>query len=1549
MVNGICEGKRCNIMLDSGSSVSLISSAFVNHLHLDQKISPSSVKLISFSNDNIPVQGELRLNLGIAGQTSNHDFVVTDRLLETEFLLGIDFMQQHEITLNLGRRELITRWGFCQITDIPTPVKRSMKIRCQKTVQIPPNSMMYITGSLEAGNHNHGWRDYTNYSGIVEPYNNTMLKTNTIFANAIVHSENRKLPLQVINATDEPITLYRNKLLAFLCPIDTGNDLHTVNATYSSGNLTGNTDNFNTKHVTGVTWDKNDLFNQLKIKDIKIPTDEKEILKDIIWHYRDIFSMGDHDIGCCNFYEADIVLKPDHVPVWTPSRPIPYKLRPHMDEHIKNMLSAGVIEPCKEPSAWNSPIMLVQKSTPGKYRPVVDLRNLNKNCIGDRYQLANINHALDKLGGNCLYSTCDLSSSFHQVKYKKEVRQCTAFLYDDTQYIFNRMIMGHVSSSSQFTRMMNKLLAGIPIPHLTYFLDDLLVASNSIGKHLQYLEIIFERFLQGNLKISPSKCQLLRDEVVYIGLTINKDGVRVNKDRIAALIELKPPTNTKEVQKILGFFGYNRRWVPQYAEITRPLYNLLTKGKTFEWNGVCQSSFERLKAVLAENITLHFPDVEDPLSSYEVTIDGSNLGGGAILTQVVKGERRIIAFMSKTWPKHKREWGQTRIEFETLYQSIKNWAIFLRGCSFVLKTDCLSLLHLDTIFSKTNATVHRKLQFLADFDFTIEHISGKSNTTADFLSRYPHKSTFVEQGTQTEMQNFNSKGAGAIHLIGGIPKHDIPIIFGGPKNVRPDGQVANPGPKPLIRPDNNIETEGIPKHDIPIIFGGPKNVRPDGRVTNPDYKTLIRPDINSNTNDIPNHDIPVNLDGPGNIRLDGQMIDPDYLSNIDINDHTDDLEIPESLYSLEGDFPVSFVTVKSQAFSTCLCGDEQAILAKNRHTVCSILGQENLSTDKVILPELSDLRKAQEQDEILKTVRQWIEKGEKPKLIQATRVPHELLSYWKQFSLLKLDNGLIKRKWVSLSKKNYDIDRDLIVVPDSWQEQIIRLHHDTTTHPGVALTLELCRRWCYWAGMEEEIRMLVGSCITCGQSKHPQAYLKAPLQHIVCCNLNDLIEIDHIVPTAERKTPRGFRYILTITDVWSGYIIAIPVKSQTAEENVRAVLHKWVLKYGCPKTMLCDNHPGYRARLFEAIMQAFDCAVKHGISYKSRTTGKVERQNRRLNAALRAVIPEGSENNWDLYLDYVTFALNSLRSRHTGYSANRLVFGRELNTPLSLIVDNENSSVNPDKSQYHKRAYIQHKELKTIIKKVRENAETDFMYSQRFHDKNLHGPYFKKGEKCYIFTECPSHKFSKRWRGPYTVNKAISDHVYVVQLPDGEKVCNIQKMKHYNISKFSPVEHTRTLPQVPKSEGVSVETQRPRRRSESDDEVIVEVRQAPTTVDVTPILPTTATSRLSENATPFTPVYLPRIPVTVTKYTPVINTPVADEILPTIETVLTPAGQNDVVPDVDDEADAIIQTPLGVTGDFSDSEELQGTSSTGGRLRPSRVRKAPDWFQAGYS
>ena len=76
-------------------------------------------------------------------------------------------------------------------------------------------------------------------------------------------------------------------------------------------------------------------------------------------------------------------------------------------------------------------------------------------------------------------------------------------------------------------------------------------------------------------------------------------------------------------------------------------------------------------------------------------------------------------------------------------------------------------------------------------------------------------------------------------------------------------------------------------------------------------------------------------------------------------------------------------------------------------------------------------------------------------------------------------------------------------------------------------------------------------------------------------------------------------------------------------------------------------------------------------------------------------------SDWDLYLNYVCFALNSVKSRHTGYSANMAVFGRELNTPLSVLVENENPDLSSVKNKSYGQAIWEHHRLvKDIVSKV---------------------------------------------------------------------------------------------------------------------------------------------------------------------------------------------------------------------------------------------------------
>jgi hypothetical protein len=165
--------------------------------------------------------------------------------------------------------------------------------------------------------------------------------------------------------------------------------------------------------------------------------------------------------------------------------------------------------------------------------------------------------------------------------------------------------------------------------------------------------------------------------------------------------------------------------------------------------------------------------------------------------------------------------------------------------------------------------------------------------------------------------------------------------------------------------------------------------------------------------------------------------------------------------------------------------------------------------------------------------------------------------------------------------------------------------------------------------------------------------------------------------------------------------------------------------------------------------------------------------------------------DWDLYLKWVCCVLNSTKSRHTGFTANRLIFGRELNTPQSILLC-DHSSTGPQTEEapdsHAQKALALHWTIKSLIKRARQNGAADHLAADNWYNRNLHGPYFKEGEWCFVLRPCPSHKFAMRWCGPYRISKVLNDHLYYVELDDNVKLFNISKLKRYKKNMYSPAE-----------------------------------------------------------------------------------------------------------------------------------------------------------------
>jgi len=124
------------------------------------------------------------------------------------------------------------------------------------------------------------------------------------------------------------------------------------------------------------------------------------------------------------------------------------------------------------------------------------------------------------------------------------------------------------------------------------YLDDIIVFSRDLDSHFDRLEILFQRLREAQLKLKPSKCQLLRKPVSFLGYTVSQAGVGTDPDNIAAVKDWLVPQNLRQSRAFVGLCQYYRRFVPNFSGIAAPLCALTKKGARFEWTLDCQQSFD---------------------------------------------------------------------------------------------------------------------------------------------------------------------------------------------------------------------------------------------------------------------------------------------------------------------------------------------------------------------------------------------------------------------------------------------------------------------------------------------------------------------------------------------------------------------------------------------------------------------------------------------------------------------------------------------------------------------------------------------------------------------------------------------------------------------------------------------------------------------------------------------------------------------------------------------------------------------------------------------
>ena len=367
--------------------------------------------------------------------------------LNTDMILGIDFICRASIIINGRTRKVIM--GDEVIVDDFSASKTGIEEitysygRTTDKVEIAGHSLKYLMVSGPGGNNNDffstDWEekrpDLTIYHCLTR-----------------ADAKNRHV-IAVGNISPEPIILDRGTKIV---------DLHEVNGKFEAPDLPEpeqlNEINGKPKLAPKLTdKQRKDFIAKLNIK---CPPEYRKRYEDLLTKYHDVFSKDEYDLGWTEKVSHRIKLKHDK-PIYTKQFKIPFAHQESIHEFVKDMLDRKLIEVSR--SRYNSPIFCVKKKD-GSWRPVVDLRAINKATVEDSYSIRDVKACIDEIGAerSNVFSTMDLTKGFFQQNLEKESRKYTAFTVPGLgSFQFTVSCFGSHGAPSSFSYLMTEVLQNL--------------------------------------------------------------------------------------------------------------------------------------------------------------------------------------------------------------------------------------------------------------------------------------------------------------------------------------------------------------------------------------------------------------------------------------------------------------------------------------------------------------------------------------------------------------------------------------------------------------------------------------------------------------------------------------------------------------------------------------------------------------------------------------------------------------------------------------------------------------------------------------------------------------------------------------------------------------------------------------------------------------------------------------------------------------------------------------------------------------------------------
>ncbi len=374
------------------------------------------------------------------------------------------------------------------------------------------------------------------------------------------------------------------------------------------------------------------------------------------------------------------------------------------------------------------------KKKDGSLRPCIDYRGLNNITVKNTYPLPLMSSALERLQGASFFTKLDLRNAYHLVRIREGDEWKTAFNTPRGHFEYHVLPFGLSNAPAVFQALVNDVLRDMLDQFIYVYLDDILIFSHSLQEHVQHVRRVLQRLLENGLYVKAEKCVFHAQSVPFLGCIVSVEGMRMDPDKIQAVVDWPTPDSRKALQRFLGFANFYRRFIRSFSQLAAPLTALTSIKTLFRWSSAAAAAFTKLKGCFVSATILIAPD---PSRQFVVEVDASEVGVGAILSQRSSSDDKMhpCANFSHRLSPAERNYDIGNRELLAVKLALEEWRHWLEGSGvqFIVWTDHKNLEYIKSA-KRFNSRQARWALFLGRFDFSISYRPGSKNIKPDALS-----------------------------------------------------------------------------------------------------------------------------------------------------------------------------------------------------------------------------------------------------------------------------------------------------------------------------------------------------------------------------------------------------------------------------------------------------------------------------------------------------------------------------------------------------------------------------------------------------------------------------------------------------------------------------------------------------------------------------------------------------------------------------------------------------------------------------------------------